>query len=156
MPQFRNNRRVKHSACDMFDLVADVERYPDFVPLCESLKVRRRVKSGEGIEIVTAQMTVAFALLRETFVSRVTLDRPRLLISVAYLDGPFSRLDNRWTFTDAGAQASDVEFFIDYEFKSRMLGMVMGSVFDAAFRRFAEAFERRADAVYANRQTAKA
>jgi coenzyme Q-binding protein COQ10 len=67
---------------------------------------------------------------------------------VQYLSGPFSRMENRWTFTPAGETASDVEFFIDYEFKSRMLAMLMGAMFDTAFRRFAQAFEKRADEIY--------
>jgi len=149
MPQFRTVRRVRHSASDMFDLVADVERYPEFVPLCESLKVRRRVASGDGVEIVTAQMTVAYKFLRETFTSQVTLDRPGLKIGVQYLDGPFSHLDNQWTFRPLEPSGCEIVFFISYEFRSRMLGMVMGTVFDAAFRRFAEAFERRADKIHA-------
>src|SRR5690349_2644423 len=98
MPQFTTTRRVRHAASEMFDLVADVERYPEFVPLCRSLKVRRRVASGEGVDILIADMTVAYKLIRESFTSRVVIDRPRLQISVEYLDGPFSRLDNRWTF----------------------------------------------------------
>jgi coenzyme Q-binding protein COQ10 len=149
MPQFKTTRRVRHAASQMFDLVADVERYPEFVPLCEALKVRRRSASGEGIEIVTADMTIAYKVLRETFASRVTLDRPRLTITVEYLDGPFSKLDNRWGFRPLDESACAVDFFIDYEFRSRTLGFIMGSVFDAAFRRFAAAFERRADAIYA-------
>jgi coenzyme Q-binding protein COQ10 len=148
MPQFRNVRRVKHSASDMFDLVAAVERYPQFVPLCRSLRVRKRTPGGEGVETVVADMTVAYKLIHETFVSRVTLDRPNLKIQVEYLDGPFSRLDNRWTFKPLEEHACEVEFFISYEFKSRVLGLLMGAMFEAAFRRFAEAFERRADAVY--------
>jgi coenzyme Q-binding protein COQ10 len=151
MPQFRTSRRVRHTASDMFDLVADVERYPEFVPLCESLKVRRRASSGEGVEILTAHMTVAYKLLRETFTSQVTLDRPRLQILVEYLDGPFSHLDNRWHFRPLVPEGSEIEFFIAYEFRSRTLGFVMGTVFDAAFRHFAEAFEKRADQVYGGR-----
>ena len=151
MPQFRNKRRVQHSAVEMFDLVADVERYPEFVPLCERLRVRKRTSGEgerEGSETLVADMTVAYKLIRETFVSRVTLERPNLKIQAEYLDGPFSRLDNRWTFTAASERACEVEFFISYEFKSRVLGMLMGAMFEAAFRRFAEAFERRADQVY--------
>jgi coenzyme Q-binding protein COQ10 len=148
MPQFSTTRRVRHTAAAMFDLVADVERYPEFVPLCRALKVRRRAESGEGVTVLTADMTVAYKLLSETFTSRVTLDRPRLTILVEYLEGPFSRLDNRWHFQATGENACAVEFFIAYEFRSRTLGLLMGSVFDAAFRRFAEAFERRADAIY--------
>jgi coenzyme Q-binding protein COQ10 len=148
MPQFRTKRRVQHSAADMFDLVADVEKYPEFVPLCQALRVRKRTAGTEGTETLVADMTVAYKVMRETFVSRVTLDRPSLKIRVEYLDGPFSTLDNRWTFTPAGEATCEVEFFIAYEFKSRVLGMLMGAMFEAAFRRFAEAFERRADAVY--------
>ena len=148
MPSFRNTRRVRHSAVDMFDLVADVEKYPEFVPLCQSLRVRRRVASGDGVDILVADMTVAYKVFRESFTSRVALDRPRLAITVEYLDGPFSRLENRWNFKPAGEAASDVEFFISYEFRSRTLGLLMGAMFDAAFRRFAEAFEKRADEVY--------
>jgi coenzyme Q-binding protein COQ10 len=148
MPQFRTKRRVRHAAGDMFDLVADVEKYPEFVPLCQSLKVRRRTEGGEGIETVVADMTVAYKVMRETFTSRVTLDRQNLQILVEYLDGPFSRMENRWDFHPRSGQACEVEFFIAYEFKSRMLGLLMGTMFELAFRRFAEAFERRADAVY--------
>jgi coenzyme Q-binding protein COQ10 len=148
MPQFRTKRRVRHAASDMFDLVADVEKYPQFVPLCQSLRVRRRTTGGEGIETIVADMTVAYKVMRETFTSRVTLDRSNLQILVEYLDGPFSRMENRWDFHPAAERACEVEFFIVYEFKSRMLGLLMGSMFEMAFRRFAEAFERRADAVY--------
>lgn len=148
MPTFRNTRRVRHAADDMFELVADCERYPQFVPLCEALRVRRRVESDEGVEILVADMTVAYKLVRETFTSRVTLDRPRLSILVEYLDGPFSHLENRWHFVPIAGRLCSVEFYITYEFKSRMLGLLMGAMFETAFRRFAEAFERRADVVY--------
>lgn len=148
MPQFRTTRRVHHSAADMFALVADVERYPEFVPLCQSLKVLRRAQGGEGTEVLTANMTVAYKLFHETFTSQVTLDRPNLEITVKYLNGPFSHLDNRWRFRPLGEELCEVEFFIAYEFKSRTLGFVMGTVFEAAFRRFAEAFERRAHVVF--------
>lgn len=153
MPTFRTTRRVRHAARQMFDLVADIERYPEFVPLCQTLKVRRRTTLDDGRDELLADMSIGYKAIRETFVSRVTLDRPRLQILVEYVDGPFRRMENRWSFADA-ASASDVpqstvEFFIDYEFKSRMFSVLMGSVFDAAFRRFAEAFEQRANAVYA-------
>jgi coenzyme Q-binding protein COQ10 len=148
MPQFSNRRRVGHAAGQMFDLVADVERYPEFVPLCEHLKVRSRTASADGVEVVIADMTVSFKLVRERFTSRVTLDRPNLKILVEYLQGPFSRLENRWTFEPQGERACIVGFYIGYEFKSRMLATLMGAMFDAAFQRFAAAFERRADAIY--------
>jgi coenzyme Q-binding protein COQ10 len=156
MPQFSTRRRVKHSAADMFDLVADIERYPEFVPLCRSMRVRRRTQLVDR-EVVVAEMTVAYKLIRESFTSRVTLERDKLAILVEYLDGPFSRMENRWVFhpvegsgggEGAGMPTCDVEFFISYEFRSRTLGLLMGAMFDAAFRRFASAFEHRADAVF--------
>src|SRR5438876_9153800 len=110
MPEFSTTRRVRHSAAHMFDLVADVERYPEFVPLCRSLKVRRRIPQAEGVEILVADMTVAYKLIRESFVSRVTLDRPKLQILVEYLEGPFSRMENRWSFRPAGERACNVAF----------------------------------------------
>jgi coenzyme Q-binding protein COQ10 len=148
MPEFSTTRRVRHSAADMFDLVADIERYPEFVPLCRSLRIRKRIDEPEGVQVVIADMTVAYKLLHETFQSRVTLDRQDLQILVEYLQGPFSKMENRWEFHAVGEQLCDVKFFIAYEFRSRTLGMLMGAMFDAAFRKFAVAFERRADAIY--------
>ena len=149
MPLFRDERRVRHKAEQMFDLVADVERYPEFVPLCKALKVRSRKPEADGRETLVADMTVGYKLIRETFTSRVTLDKPNLKVMVRYVDGPFSRLENVWTFKDeTEGRGSRVGFFIDYEFRSRTLGALMGAMFDAAFRKFAGAFERRADVVY--------
>jgi coenzyme Q-binding protein COQ10 len=148
MPEFSTTRHVRHSAADMFALVADVERYPDFVPLCRSLDVRKRTRDEKGREVIVADMSVAYRLIRETFTSRITLDRPKREIFVEYLEGPFQRMNNRWSFRPEGEQACEVEFFISYEFRSRTLGLLMGAVFETAFRRFAAAFERRADKVY--------
>jgi coenzyme Q-binding protein COQ10 len=148
MPQFSTKRRVRHAAGDMFALVADVERYPEFVPLCNALKVRSREAAPDGAEIVVADMTVAYKLIRETFRSKVTLEKPKLQILVEYLDGPFSQMENHWSFRSIDERACEVAFDIAYEFKSRMLGLLMGAMFDAAFRRFAAAFERRADEIY--------
>ena len=151
MPRFSNRRRVLHRADQMFDLVADVERYPEFVPLCQALKVRQRKQNPDGTETVIADMTVSFKLVKETFASEVTLDREHLKILVRYLKGPFSNLENRWTFEPKGEEVCDVGFFIAYEFKSRMLATLMGAMFDAAFGRFSAAFEKRADMVYGKR-----
>ena len=112
MPKFSSKRRVHHSAAQMFDLVADVERYPEFVPLCKSLKIRQRTPKPDGTEIVIAEMTVSFKLVREAFTTRVTLDRPNLKILVEYLQGPFSNLENRWTFEPKSDDACDVGFFL--------------------------------------------
>jgi coenzyme Q-binding protein COQ10 len=150
MPSFRTTRRVRHSAQNMFNLVTDVEAYPQFVPLCTGMRLRQRTQTEEGIETLLADMEVGYKAIRERFTSRVVCDRANLTILVDYVDGPFSRMKNRWVFRDeaGGEGASTVEFFIDYEFKSRVLGLLMGSMFDTAFRRFAAAFERRADEVY--------
>ena len=148
MPQFRTKRRVRHAAAEMFDLVSDMERYPEFVPLCREMRIRKRTATGEGIETVVADMTVAYKVIHETFTSRVTLDRPNLQVLVEYLNGPFSRMENRWDFHPVGDHLCDVEFFISYEFKSRVFAMLMGAMFDTAYRRFSQAFERRADQVY--------
>ncbi|MFN3656343.1 MAG: type II toxin-antitoxin system RatA family toxin [Pseudolabrys sp.] len=148
MPQFSTKRRVRHAAANMFDLVADIEKYPEFVPLCEGMRVRSRTEKGEGVTVLVADMTVAYKLVRQTFTSRATLDRPNLNILVEYLEGPFSKMQNRWVFHEAGENSCEVEFFIDYEFRSRTLALLMGAMFDTVFRRMAAAFEARADRVY--------
>ncbi len=158
MPSFRTTRRVRHSAADMFDLVADVEAYPKFLPLCQGMRVRRRITNDKGQDVILAEMEVGYRAIRETFTSRVTLDRASLAILVEYVDGPFQSLENRWVFRDQdkGTPACNVEFFIDYEFRSRTLGLLMGSMFDTAFRKFSEAFEKRADYVYGRPKIAPA
>ena len=133
----------------MFALVADVEKYPQFLPMCEALTVKSR-RERDGKELLVADMTVGYKLIRETFTSQVLLDRAALVIETKYVDGPFKYLNNQWRFEQSGSNGCDVHFFVDYEFKSRMLGMVMGSIFDLAFRKFTQAFEARADAAYGN------
>lgn len=148
MPSFQTVHKVDHSSEDMFALVADVEKYPEFVPLCEKLQVRGRKNLGEGREMLVADMTVAYKLFRETFTSRVTLDPAAGRILVEYLDGPFRHLENVWTFKPIGESACEVGFDITYEFKSRTLSALMSAMFDRAFRKFSDAFEARADVVY--------
>lgn len=147
MPQFNTSRRVSHSADNMFALVADVERYPEFVPLCEALRIRGRAQEN-GCEIITATMTVAYKLLRESFTSRIVLDSARRKIRVAYIDGPFKHLDNVWSFRPLDERSCEIGFRISYEFRSRILQAVMGAAFDRAFRKFADAFEARADQIH--------
>lgn len=133
----------------MFDLVADVERYPEFVPLCQTLRVRRRTSGPQGAEVLVCDMAVGYRAIREKFTSRVTLDRLQLKVLVEYVEGPFSYLNNTWNFRDqTEPRGCRIEFFISYEFRSRILAALMGSMFDAAFRKFAQAFEARADVVY--------
>ncbi|HEU4377547.1 MAG TPA: SRPBCC family protein [Hyphomicrobiaceae bacterium] len=150
MPSFRTVRRVPFSPRQMFDLVADVEKYPQFLPLCEELRVKSRAPDGTR-EIVIAQMTVGYMALRESFTSRVVLDPAGLLVKAAALpgtaSGPFSRLHNHWAFVAAG-DGCNVDFTIDYELKSFTLQMLVGGLFDRAFRKYAEAFEARAHAIY--------
>lgn len=148
MPEFQTKRLVNHEPREMFDLVADIEQYPEFLPLCEGLTVRSRRDGGDGRTLLIADMTVGYKSIRETFTTQVMVKPDDLAIDVKYLDGPFRYLDNRWRFIAAGEGRCTIDFFIDYAFKNRVLGAVMGSMFDRAFRMFAEAFERRADAVY--------
>jgi coenzyme Q-binding protein COQ10 len=147
MPQFETRRPAKHTADEMFALVADVEKYPQFLPLCEALTIQSR-KERDGKTLLVAAMTVGYKAIRETFTTQVLLKPDEKIIEVKYIDGPFRYLTNVWTFTDSGEGSSDVHFFIDYEFKSRILGALMGSMFDRAFRMFSEAFEKRANQIY--------
>ena len=147
MPTYKTSRPVPHSPRQMFDLVADVERYPEFLPLCEALSVRSR-KERDGKTLLIADMTVGYKAIRETFTSQVLLKTDDLAIDVKYLDGPFKYLTNEWRFEPRENGGCEVCFFIDYEFKSRVLGALMGSMFDRAFRMFAEAFEKRAREIY--------
>ncbi len=130
----------------MFDLVADVEKYPEFLPLCESLSIITRLDS-EPQTVLDARMGVGYKAIHETFTSRVTLNPAGPAILVEYLDGPFKRLENRWRFLTAPG-GSDIDFYVDYEFRSPILAVLMGVMFDKAFRQFAAAFEERARKVY--------
>lgn len=147
MPKFETRRRVPFTADEMFRVVADVESYPRFVPMCESLEVLTREPTNNG-SVLVASMSVGYKSIRESFTSRVTLEPGVPLVLVEYLDGPFHHLVNRWRFTDQATGMSDIDFYIEYEFRSVVLGLVMGAMFDKAVRKFAEAFEGRARAVY--------
>lgn len=148
MPTFNTHRQVKHTDTQMFNLVSDVEHYPEFLPMCEALVIRSR-EERQGKTLLKADMTVGYKMIRETFTTQVLLDPDRHMIDVRYIDGPFRYLENRWSFSPLNdGEFCDVEFYIDYEFKSRMLGMLMGTMFDIAFKRFTEAFEMRADKIY--------
>jgi len=146
MPKFEAIRRVAHTPEEMFALVADIETYPQFLPLCESLTVRSR-KERDGRTILVADMSIGYKAIRETFTTQVLLNPAEHAIDVKYIDGPFKYLSNIWRF-DPASSGCEVHFFIDYEFKSRILGALMGTMFDRAFRMFSEAFEKRADVIY--------
>jgi coenzyme Q-binding protein COQ10 len=132
----------------MFDLVADVERYPEFLPLCESLTLQSR-RERDGCELLIAEMGIGYKSIKQKFTTQVLLNRPGLAIDVKYIDGPFRHLDNSWRFRRAGDSECEIDFHIDYAFKSRALGLLMGTMFDTAFHRFTKAFKDRADALYA-------
>lgn len=147
MPKFDTKRPVDHSAPNMFALVADIRKYPEFLPLCEGLNIRS-TRERNGQTLMIADMSVGYKAISETFTTQVLLTPEELQIDVEYIDGPFRYLNNRWKFEALAERRSLVHFDIDYEFKNRMLGMVMGSMFDRAFKMFAEAFEKRADEIY--------
>ena len=151
MPTFETTRRVAFTAEQMFAVVADVERYPEFVPLCERLVVQQR-EVGSTHSTLTASMSVGYHAIRETFTSRVTLRPERREIDVVKIDGPFARLTNRWRFRDVPG-GSEIHFHIDYAFASRMLALLMGALFDKAVRKYTEAFEARARALYGTSTT---
>ena len=130
----------------MFDVVADVERYPQFLPLCEGLVVTQRIPTERGADL-TATMTVGYKAITERFTTHVVLDAQALEIRVNHRDGPFTHLRNTWRFLPSG-QGCDVDFAIDYAFRSAMLQLIVGAAFDKAVRSYTEAFETRARALY--------
>lgn len=142
MPGIRETRRLPYSAAQMFDLVADVGRYGEFLPWV----IATRVRSNSETEMV-ADMVVGFKAIRESFTSRVQKDRPRE-IAVRYIDGPLSDLDNVWTFREIDASTCEIDFFVDFTFKNRLFEKIAGQYFDKAFRKMVEAFEKRAAALY--------
>lgn len=147
MQTFETRHRVAHGADEMYTLVANVEDYPKFLPLCEALRIVRR-ETVDDKEVLTASMEVGYKLIRERFTSRVTLDPAARSILVEYVDGPFEHLENRWMFEPQGAGVSEIDFFIAYRFRSRMFERLVGSLFDKAVRKYTDAFEARADEVY--------
>lgn len=153
MPQFETKKRVRHSAQAMFDLVMDIEKYPEFVPLCHSLSIRSREENENGEVVVVADMTVAYKMIQESFTSRVTAHPETRKILVEYIEGPFRKLENRWSFTPVDDNRCDVGFSLKYEFKNRALAMLMGAMFDRAFRKFSSAFEARANQIHGRTRT---
>lgn len=141
MPTHAEKKRLPYTPEQMFDLVADVRRYPEFLPWC----VGARVVSQNDGELI-ADLTIGFKMFRETFRSRVTLERPEH-VHVEYLTGPFRYLNNHWRFHPVPG-GSEVDFFVDFEFRSRLLQAVIGTVFNEAVRMMVRAFERRAMMLY--------
>ena len=132
----------------MFALVADVERYPEFLPWCTRLKIRERREEGSHTVLV-ADMTVSFAVVQERFTSKVTLSAAERRIVVEYINGPFRYLHNRWQFEPGpSGTGTIIDFDIDFEFRNRALGLLIGAVFDKAVHHLIHAFETRARKLY--------
>lgn len=144
MVGIRETRQLPYSAEQMFDLVADVKRYREFLPWV----IATRVRSDSETEMV-ADMVVGFKAIRESFTSRVTKDRPNEIV-VHYVDGPLSDLDNSWTFRPTGPNSCEIDFCVDFEFRNKVFQALAGQYFDRAFRRMVEAFENRAHQLYGN------
>ncbi len=142
MPTHAEIRRLPYSREQMFDLVADVERYPEFLPWCVACRIKRR----ESPNAFTADLMIGFKMFRERFTSRVEFDRPQR-IDVSYQQGPFRYLNNHWRF-DETEDGCAIDFYIDFEFKSKTLKKMIGTLFNEAVRRMVNAFENRALALY--------
>jgi len=151
MPTHAEIRRLPYSAAEMYALVADMAAYPEFLPWCSGARIRSRKPQPDGSEIVEAQMVISFKVFSEHFGSRVTLRPDGCKIDVAYLDGPFRYLNNHWRFKPVGETACEVDFFVDFEFRSRTLQAIIGVVFHEAMRRIVRAFEGRAEQLYGKR-----
>ena len=134
-------------ADQLFDLVADVESYPKFLPWCSEARVISR-EARDSKTIMLADMTISFKVHKETFRSEVTLDREARTIGTRYVTGPFKRMISEWHFEPASDKATNVKFFIDFEFRNRALQMLIGLLFEEATRRIVGAFATRAAAVY--------
>lgn len=143
MATHSEQRSLPHSSEQLFGLVADVEKYPEFLPWC----VGARIRSQES-DLLVADLMIGFNGLNEKFTTQVKLDRVAMKIDVIYQDGPFKYLNNRWLFMSKNAGACDLDFFIDFEFKSRLLQALMGPLFGEAVRRMVGAFESRALHLY--------
>jgi coenzyme Q-binding protein COQ10 len=141
MPTHAEKRLLRYSPEQLFEMVADVRRYPEFLPWCVGARVLSRTET-----VLVADLTIGFRMFRETFRSQVTLERPGH-IHVRYLNGPFRYLNNHWRF-HPHPQGTEVDFFVDFEFRSRLLQAVIGTVFNEAVRLMVRAFERRAMVLY--------
>ncbi|MCP5088859.1 MAG: type II toxin-antitoxin system RatA family toxin [Rhodobacteraceae bacterium] len=147
MPTHAEKRRMSYSAQQMYDLIADVAAYPEFLPWCAAARIRKRTPQGAG-EVIEADLVISFKVFRERFGSRVTLRPNESRIDVEYLDGPFRYLSNHWAFEAMDDGSCEVEFFVDFEFKSSILQALIGVVFNEAMQRIVRAFEARAEQLY--------
>jgi len=139
---------MPYSADKMFALIADIEAYPEFLPWCSAARVRSRCTNSDGSEVIDAELVISFKVFRERFGSRVVLRPEAGAIDVSYLDGPFRYLENHWRFERVDDHHCDVDFYVDFEFRSRTLQSLIGRVFYQAMQMIVRAFERRAAQLY--------
>lgn len=147
MPRHSEKRNLPYSPEEMFDLVADVGRYQEFLPWVAAVRIRSNSET-----LMVADLVVGFRSLKETFTSRVEKRRPRH-ITVDYIEGPLKYLKNDWEFIPDGKGGTDIEFCVDFAFKSRIFEALAGQMFDRALRRMITAFEERAHALYGERSS---
>jgi len=147
MPTHAEKRKMPYSSAQLYKLVAEVDRYPEFLPWC----IAARLKSRDA-NVDTWDLVIGFKMIRERFTSKVTLALPDptglARIDVAYADGPFRYLNNHWIFVPQEDGSCEIDFYVDFEFRSRMLQSIMGMLFNEAVRRMVAAFETRAQALY--------
>jgi coenzyme Q-binding protein COQ10 len=143
----RLTRLLPYEPRQLFELVGDVERYPEFVPWVMRLAASNRRAEGEGVTLLDAEAEVGFSIIHERFATRVRLDEPNLAIDVDLISGPFRRLQNRWRFA-ADPKGTNLTFEIDFEFRSRLLDRLLAANFHMAVNRLVGCFEARADKLY--------
>lgn len=143
MPTHAEKRPLPYTPAQLFDLVAGVEKYPEFLPWCIATRIRKREET-----LVVADMVIGFKMFRERFTSRVHLDRAAMRIDVEYADGPFKFLANHWLFEPDGRGGTVIDFYVDFEFRSKILEKAIGVVFNEAVGRMVGAFEKRAKQLY--------
>ena len=143
MPTHAERRVLPYRPDQLFDLVADIERYPEFLPWCVGVRIRERKEDS-----VVADLIIGFKMIRERFTSRVKLDRPGLRIDVAYAEGPFRYLNNHWLFEPMPDGHCRIDFYVDFEFRSHVLQRIIGALFNEAVRRMVSAFENRVKKLY--------
>ncbi|MBL6429533.1 MULTISPECIES: type II toxin-antitoxin system RatA family toxin [Maritimibacter] len=147
MPTHSEKRVLPYTAQQMYDLVADVGKYPEFLPWNAAARVRKVTPQPDGTEVMEADLVISFRVFRERFGSRVVLDPENMRIDTEYLDGPFKYMKSYWQFRDVEG-GCEVEFFVDFEFKNMVLQNLIGVVFNQAMQRIVRAFEDRAKALY--------
>lgn len=148
MPTHSETRHLPYTAQQMYDLVADVGRYPEFLPWTAAARIRREEPQPDGSVLLEADLVISFKVFRERFGSRVVLWPEARKIDTEYLDGPFRYMKSNWAFTDRADGGCDVYFFVDFEFKNAILQKIIGVVFNEAMMRIVRAFEARAKVLY--------